>query len=175
MIGRVVRAIGSIPIPAILAGRLADQALIRRLRSSVDAGLLRELTFKAEIDRLWKLVEAAEVEVDHVRADAEPLARMLADAEAALAEEIELRDAYHEAADGLAYHIAPPEVIGEHSNLNDPWHNALEALDAERQQHQLSLDAAKRSDVRSSAASRRTRLPRPSPTRFCAVADSGPI
>jgi hypothetical protein len=49
------------------------------------------------------------------------------------------RDGAQEAADALAYAIAPIEVIGEHSNMNDPWANALEALDAERAQHAMAL------------------------------------
>jgi hypothetical protein len=43
---------------------------------------------------------------------------------------IDQRDACHEAADRLAYAIASMEEIGEHSNLNDPWTNALEVLEA---------------------------------------------
>lgn len=35
------------------------------------------------------------------------------------------RDDFHEWADRLAYAIAPQEVIGEHSAMNDPWRNAL--------------------------------------------------
>ena len=42
------------------------------------------------------------------------------------------RDLAEEAADRLAYAIAPVEVIGEHSNCNDPWANALEVLAGER-------------------------------------------
>ena len=41
---------------------------------------------------------------------------------------IEQRDRAETAADKLAYSIAPVEVIGEHSNLNNPWENALERL-----------------------------------------------
>ena len=52
---------------------------------------------------------------------------------------IDERDAAQEAADELAYAIAPLEVIGEHSNLNDPWRNAVEALDVEREQHAEAL------------------------------------
>jgi hypothetical protein len=36
-------------------------------------------------------------------------------------------------ADRLAYSIAPVDVIGEHSNLNDPWQNAIDHLEGERQ------------------------------------------
>lgn len=38
------------------------------------------------------------------------------------------RDHLHEVADRLAYAIAPVEVIGEHSDHNDPWDNAYEEL-----------------------------------------------
>jgi hypothetical protein len=43
-------------------------------------------------------------------------------------ETIDQRDRAEDAADRLAYAIAPMEEIGEHSNLNDPWQNALDAL-----------------------------------------------
>lgn len=45
------------------------------------------------------------------------------------------RDDYHDAADELAYAIADAETIGEHSNANNPWKRALEALDVERERH----------------------------------------
>jgi hypothetical protein len=45
-------------------------------------------------------------------------------------EEIELRDDYQEWADKLAYAIAAATGvdIGEHSNMNHPWQNALDAI-----------------------------------------------
>src|SRR5262249_16668715 len=54
----------------------------------------------------------------------------VADAEHILKE----RDEAEEWADKLAYAIAPIEKIGEHTNLNSPWQNALEiaATQAER-------------------------------------------
>jgi predicted nuclease with TOPRIM domain len=39
---------------------------------------------------------------------------------------IQERDEAEEAADKLAYSIASLEEIGEHSNVNDPWENAVE-------------------------------------------------
>lgn len=39
---------------------------------------------------------------------------------------IDQRDEAIRWADNLAYAIAPESVIGEHSNVNDPWANALE-------------------------------------------------
>jgi hypothetical protein len=48
---------------------------------------------------------------------------------------IEERDNLMDRLDVMANAIAPMEVIGEHSNLNDPWANAVEALDAERAAH----------------------------------------
>lgn len=36
------------------------------------------------------------------------------------------RDNAEEWADKLAAALAPPAVLGEHSNTNCPWHNALE-------------------------------------------------
>ena len=40
------------------------------------------------------------------------------------------RDRAEKAADRLAYAIAPVEAIGEHSNDNDPWANAVDNLEA---------------------------------------------
>ena len=42
------------------------------------------------------------------------------------------RDAYHEAADRLAYALFDIEEIGEHSSANDPWDNAAEVLESSR-------------------------------------------
>ncbi|PWK81663.1 hypothetical protein C8D88_11674 [Lentzea atacamensis] len=50
---------------------------------------------------------------------------------------IDERDSAEEWADKLAYAIAPVEVIGEHSNANNPWANALEFLES---QPALELD-----------------------------------
>lgn len=38
------------------------------------------------------------------------------------------RDHFHDMADRLAYAVAPEEVIGEHSSMNDPWENALDLI-----------------------------------------------
>lgn len=43
-------------------------------------------------------------------------------------ETIDQRDRAESAADKLAYAIADVDTIGEHSNLNDPWANALDEL-----------------------------------------------
>ena len=56
---------------------------------------------------------------------------------------IDQREACHTAADSLAYAIAPVELIGEHSNLNDPWANAEEALEVERRNHAAALATAR--------------------------------
>lgn len=52
--------------------------------------------------------------------------------EAELEQEIDNRDRATDWADRLAYAIAPVERIGEHSNGNDPWSNALDIITAER-------------------------------------------
>lgn len=46
---------------------------------------------------------------------------------------IDERDQATEAADCLAYAIGDGEAIGEHSNVNDPWGNALDLLVTERE------------------------------------------
>lgn len=43
---------------------------------------------------------------------------------------IDQRDRAEEWADKLAYAVAPMEEIGEHSNVNNPWQNALDVLEA---------------------------------------------
>jgi len=60
----------------------------------------------------------------------------LAEEERHCLEIIDERDYCEERADALAYAIAPIESIGEHSNLCDPWANAIEYLEGERQQHE---------------------------------------
>ena len=68
-----------------------------------------------------------------IRIEAEAVAAWLRspEAEEALARAIDERDAAIEWADRLAYAIAPVGVIGEHSNLNNPWQNALAHLRGE--------------------------------------------
>lgn len=88
------------------------------------------------------------------RADLLAVREQLAEERAAVTREeishghtIDQRDRAQGAADALAYAIAPQEEIGEHSSGNDPWANALEALQVERRGAALSalrafLDAA---------------------------------
>lgn len=71
-------------------------------------------------------------DVAHVFALATP-PRPAAREDDAMMQVLEERDRYHEAADNLAAHIVEITVggdvvaaIGEHSNCNDPWENALE-------------------------------------------------
>lgn len=60
-----------------------------------------------------------------------PAAQADSDAERALDQAMRERDAYHEMADKLADGIAKyfGEEIGEHSNLNCPWRNAVELIE----------------------------------------------
>jgi hypothetical protein len=46
---------------------------------------------------------------------------------------IKERDYFEEWADKLAYAIAPVEIIGEHSNVNNPYQNALEYLEGKKE------------------------------------------
>jgi hypothetical protein len=64
------------------------------------------------------------------------------DSEKTLTAVIERRDAFHDAADELAYAIGDESEIGEHSNANNPWNNAIEHLGAERSRHEAELAAA---------------------------------
>jgi chromosome segregation ATPase len=65
--------------------------------------------------------------------------KALAESERSHGQTIDERESFHDAADNLAYAIAPLEVIGEHSSMNDPWTNALDALEAERAEHETAL------------------------------------
>lgn len=65
---------------------------------------------------------AARDEIRGLRSD-------LAREEAAHALTIEQRDNAEEWADRLAYAAAPESEIGEHSNLNNPWANALKLIE----------------------------------------------
>lgn len=49
------------------------------------------------------------------------------------------RDHYCDVADQLASLLAPPEVLGEHSSMNDPWQNAINHAEA---QHAKAARAA---------------------------------
>lgn len=62
---------------------------------------------------------------------------------------IDQRDQAEAAADALAYEIASQDVIGEHSSANDPWRNASEQLQIERDAHTTQL--AERSRQRDEA------------------------
>ena len=65
-------------------------------------------------------------------------ARIADEEERAHIKTIEQRDAYHDWADKLADAAADHfgEEIGEHSNLNNPWENALELFPAAPQEAQ---------------------------------------
>lgn len=59
--------------------------------------------------------------------------RTIADLKQGLDQIIGERDGAEEWADCLAYAIAPVEIIGEHSSMNNPWSAAIEALAGQRQ------------------------------------------
>lgn len=70
------------------------------------------------------------------------------------------RDHAFEAADELAYAIAPATVIGEHTHLNYPWANALEQLEGQRAKLQEALASleARRAQTQASNDTAFTRL-----------------
>lgn len=67
---------------------------------------------------------------DGLTAAERSLTRRVADLERQLGEEVDRRDAAEEWADKLAHAIAGAEDIGEHSNVNSPWANALAIAEA---------------------------------------------
>ena len=91
---------------------------------------------RAIIDRL----RAAEAERDELKA------RLKHDYEEHEQSDLEMireRDRLEEVADALAYAIGTEEEIGEHSNLNNPWENALELvaqIQAERDAYKAKLE-----------------------------------
>ena len=72
------------------------------------------------------------------------LVERLAKEESAHIETIKQRDRAEEAADNLAYEIAPVEVIGEHSNLNNPWSEALDYLSSGKREEDARAAERKR-------------------------------
>lgn len=68
------------------------------------------------------------------------------------------RDSYHEWADKLAHAVGGLEV-GEHSNINNPWHNAIEmaeTLHARAEAAEAALSAAQEEVARMRAVMRET-------------------
>ena len=109
-----------------------------RLADAVAAVFAPVLEAKdAEIARLNRLVENLGGEVSwrseviatmKLRADALS-SRYTAVPPHGLGDVIDERDNATAWADRLAYAVAPVQVIGEHSNANNPWQNALEILE----------------------------------------------
>ena len=78
------------------------------------------------LDDLRTKSDAAYTQLTEARAEIARLKEELAHEERAHLQTIEERDSYHDAADDLSYAIADPDELGEHSNMNDPWKNAIE-------------------------------------------------
>lgn len=88
-------------------------------------------------------VEAQRAESAAVRAERDELKRT---SERDLDQVMRERDEYHEVADKLAYAVAPEEVIGEHSSMNDPWENAYELITPKAEVDKLRTQLAKQRD-----------------------------
>lgn len=99
----------------------AHKLLIEALRSQVETG----------DESLCVVSRQAVDEAIEVLLAAESAAAVPDGWEKSLDEALSERDKYHEAADDLAAQIAAitGEEIGEHSNINEPWRNAMLAAD----------------------------------------------
>lgn len=77
-------------------------------------------------------IRHAREDIPALLAEVEKLRSYCADLERDVLAVIDERDRYQEVADDLAHAIAVTTGvdIGEHSSMNDPWHNALEAIGA---------------------------------------------
>lgn len=81
-----------------------------------------------------RFVAAAFTDVPVLLAEVARLRAELEQADRDLGHELANVERLHEVADKLAYAIAPVEVIGEHSDHNDPWDNAYEELFSQRKE-----------------------------------------
>ena len=84
-------------------------------------------------DEVVKMLQAAERERDEAREAVDADEQVIAE-----------RDSYHEWADKLAHAVGGLEV-GEHSNINNPWQNAIEmaeTLHARAEAAEAALSAA---------------------------------
>jgi hypothetical protein len=107
---------------------IADAEFMAKAREDVPA-------LVAELERTQRLLKVMNGMISEITAvcmateqERDGLRDRVDDLERALDEEIKTRDEYHDAADRLAYTIAPVEVIGEHTSGNDPWANAAEVM-----------------------------------------------
>jgi|GEM_PF-6895582 len=92
-------------------------------------GRLTDLIDRWRIDNLSAadLMPSAE-QMPAFLGDLDAILRELRQTRTGLDQTIGERDQAQDAADSLAYAIAPLEVIGEHTGDNDPWAEALEVL-----------------------------------------------
>jgi len=134
-------------VAEIVADPNAYVAETRRL--AVVSGALdrlrADLAAQTALTVQYPRLQVARADVAEVVAECDRLRTDLAREEREHARTIDQRDAYHEAADRLAYAVAPESVIGEHSSMNDPWANALEILEerADRDQLQAAVDGVR--------------------------------
>lgn len=98
-------------------------------------------------DEVVKMLQAAERERDEAREAVDADEQVIAE-----------RDSYHEWADKLAHAVGGLEV-GEHSNINNPWQNAIEmaeTLHARAEAAEAALSAAQEEVARMRAVMRET-------------------
>lgn len=94
-----------------------------------------KLPWSFRIRHAWELIfHGTDTRYDEAITALQEVSQELALEERDLLQAIDQRDGYHDWADKLAQAIAAHtgEEIGEHSNVNDPWANALELIDGQR-------------------------------------------
>ncbi len=98
-----------------MSERLSDERLAEIARGFADSCQCLECRSKREM--AGELLEA--------RKKLAELRKQLEKEELAHLQTIDERDQLHDVADRLSWAIADPDELGEHSSLNDPWHNAI--------------------------------------------------
>lgn len=146
--GGTVAGIQWQPTPAIETALAAMRTGLRSLAIEAPELVTRDMTVRAEA-AVAALVNECQQQYAARGQDIREADQRLAEATAALKtaeteatrydRTLEQRDAYHDAADELAYAIAGVEIIGEHSSANNPWKRAIEWLESERAQHSRTV------------------------------------
>ncbi len=139
------------------AGLLAQAKALFRITQSQEAIISTLRSKLTELESQLAMVGTAEIEAqraanEQLTNEVERLADKIAGLRNDVLEEIENRDAFHEAADRLVSEVSRffGVDIGEHSSANCPWDNAYEAIptgDIESLKAEWKAEALEKSDV----------------------------
>lgn len=107
-----------------------------RLAQYADRSTWTNATYSSGTEKaLHEIALGLKAEVDRLRSELAKEQRLHGDT-------IDDRDRAQDAADKLAYAIAPEQVIGEHSADNSPWANALELVTSKADVDKLRAELA---------------------------------